>query len=291
MKVLKNSGIVCMTQLSNTFKSGTLYMQNAIRNFLFGSVVAVALAACGGESASGTASSSGESTGQKVVMGLDDSFPPMGFRNEKNELVGFDIDMAREAAKRAGLNVELKPIDWSAKESELNSKRVDMLWNGLTITPQRQQQLLLSKPYMDNHQIIVVRPDSGINTKADLNGKIVAVQDGSSAVDAVEADQNTAKSFKELKKYADNVTALMDVSAKRVDALVVDEVVGRYYVSKKPNEYKVLGDNFGTEQYAVAFRKDDQALEQKIQGALDSMKADGTSAKIATKWFGKDIIK
>lgn len=150
----------------------------------------------------------------------------------KNELVGFDIDMAREAAKRAGLNVELKPIDWSAKESELNSKRVDMLWNGLTITPQRQQQLLLSKPYMDNHQIIVVRPDSGINTKADLNGKIVAVQDGSSAVDAVEADQNTAKSFKELKKYADNVTALMDVSAKRVDALVVDEVVGRYYVSK-----------------------------------------------------------
>lgn len=266
-------------------------MQNAIRNFLFGSVVAVALAACGGESASGTASSSGESTGQKVVMGLDDSFPPMGFRNEKNELVGFDIDMAREAAKRAGLNVELKPIDWSAKESELNSKRVDMLWNGLTITPQRQQQLLLSKPYMDNHQIIVVRPDSGINTKADLNGKIVAVQDGSSAVDAVEADQNTAKSFKELKKYADNVTALMDVSAKRVDALVVDEVVGRYYVSKKPNEYKVLGDNFGTEKYAVAFRKDDQALEQKIQGALDSMKADGTSAKIATKWFGKDIIK
>ncbi|PIT31145.1 amino acid ABC transporter substrate-binding protein [Snodgrassella alvi] len=266
-------------------------MQNAIRNFLFGSVVAVVLAACGGESASGTASSSGESTGKKVVMGLDDSFPPMGFRNEKNELVGFDIDMAREAAKRAGLNVELKPIDWSAKESELNSKRVDMLWNGLTITPQRQQQLLLSKPYMDNHQIIVVRPDSGINTKADLNGKIVAVQDGSSAVDAVEADQNTAKSFKELKKYADNVTALMDVSAKRVDALVVDEVVGRYYVSKKPNEYKVLGDNFGTEQYAVAFRKDDQALEQKIQGALDSMKADGTSAKIATKWFGKDIIK
>lgn len=266
-------------------------MHNAMRKFLLGSVVAVALAACGGESASGTASDSTERNGKTVVMGLDDSFPPMGFRNEKNELVGFDIDMAREAAKRAGLTVELKPIDWSAKESELNSKRVDMLWNGLTITPQRQQQLLLSKPYMDNHQIIVVRPDGGINTKADLAGKIVGVQDGSSAVDAVEAEPNVAKSFKELKKYADNVTALMDVSAKRVDALVVDEVVGRYYVSKKPNEYKVLSDNFGTEQYAVAFRKNDQALEQKIQSALDSMKFDGTSAKIATKWFGKDIVK
>ena len=135
-----------------------------------------------------------------VVMGLDDSFPPMGFRNEQNELVGFDIDMAREAAKRAGLTVELKPIDWSAKESELNSKRVDMLWNGLTITPQRQQQLLLSKPYMDNHQIIVVRPDGGINTKADLADKVVAVQDGSSAVEAVEADPTVAKSLKELNK-------------------------------------------------------------------------------------------
>lgn len=266
-------------------------MHNAMRKFLLGSVVVVALAACGGESASGTASDSTERNGKTVVMGLDDSFPPMGFRNEKNELVGFDIDMAREAAKRAGLTVELKPIDWSAKESELNSKRVDMLWNGLTITQQRQQQLLLSKPYMDNHQIIVVRPDGGINTKADLAGKIVGVQDGSSAVDAVEAEPNVAKSFKELKKYADNVTALMDVSAKRVDALVVDEVVGRYYVSKKPNEYKVLSDNFGTEQYAVAFRKNDQALEQKIQSALDSMKVDGTSAKIATKWFGKDIVK
>ena len=268
-------------------------MQNIIRSLLYGSVLAFALAACGDKSSSTrpASASAQQDNNTLVVMGLDDSFPPMGFRDEKNELVGFDIDMAREAAKRAGLTVELKPIDWSAKESELNSKRVDMLWNGLTITPQRQQQLLLSKPYMDNHQIIVVRPDGGINTKADLADKVVAVQDGSSAVEAVEAEPNVAKSFKELKKYADNVTALMDVSAKRVDALVVDEVVGRYYVAKKPNEYKVLEDNFGTEQYGVAFRKEDQALQQKIQKALDSMKADGTSAKIATKWFGKDVGK
>lgn len=267
-------------------------MQNTIRSFLFSSVVAFTLAACGDHSSStsGASDSLGHEN-NRVVMGLDDSFPPMGFRDEKNELVGFDIDMAREAAKRAGLSVELKPIDWSAKESELNSKRVDMLWNGLTITPQRQQQLLLSKPYMDNHQIIVVRPNAEINKKSDLVGKVVGVQDGSSAVEAIEAEPDVAKSFKELKKYGDNVTALMDVSAKRVDALVVDEVVGRYYVAKKPNEYKVLDENFGTEQYGVAFRKDDQVLQKKIQTALDSMKADGTSAKIATKWFGKDVIK
>lgn len=268
-------------------------MQIAVRSFLFGSIVALMLSACGGESTP-AASSTGTTAvdNQKtIVMGLDDSFPPMGFRDDQNQLVGFDIDMAKAAAAKAGLEVKLKPIDWSAKESELNSKRVDMLWNGLTVTPQRQQQLLMSKPYMDNHQIIVVRVDSPIQNKTDLAHKVVGVQDGSSAVDAIEANGDVAKSFADLKKYPDNVTALMDVAAKRVDAVVVDEVVGRYYVAKKPDEYRVLKDNFGTEEYAVAFRKDDTELAQKIQSALDSMKADGTSAKIAQKWFGKDIVK
>ena len=82
----------------------------------------------------------------KIVVGLDDNFPPMGFRNEKNELVGFDIDMAREAAKRLGVEVEFKPIDWSAKEAELSGKRVDALWNGLTITEQRKQNILFTAP-------------------------------------------------------------------------------------------------------------------------------------------------
>lgn len=273
-------------------------MRYSIRSLFMAAAAAGVLAACGGqngqqaEQSASAASAGSEASAPKaaVVVGLDDSFPPMGFRDDKNELVGFDIDMARAAAEHAGLQVEFKPIDWSAKESELNSKRVDMLWNGLTITEERKQNLLFSNPYMENHQIIVVRPDSGVKTKADLNGKVVGIQDGSSAVDAVEKDP-VSKSFKELKKYADNVTALMDVQNKRVDAVVVDEVVGRYYVGKKPSEYVVLDDNFGTEEYGVGFRKDDVELQQKIQSALDSMKADGTSATISTKWFGKDIVK
>lgn len=271
-------------------------MQQYIRSVLVSSMTACILAACSGktDSSSAPAASDSHQTGQTgtttVVVGLDDNFPPMGFRDDKNELVGFDIDLAREAAKRAGFVAEFKPIDWSAKESELKSKRVDMLWNGLTITPERQQNMQFSKPYMENHQIIVVRPDENIKTKADLNGKVVAVQDGSSAVDAVNAD-TAAKSFKELKKYGDNITALMDLGAKRVDAIVVDEVVGRYYVSKKKDDYVILNDNFGTQEYGVGFRKDDSSLQQKFQKALDSMKEDGTSAKIAEKWFGQDIMK
>lgn len=226
-----------------------------------------------------------------IVVGLDDNFPPMGFRDEKNELVGFDIDLAKEAAKRLGAEVTFKPIDWNAKEAELNGKRVDVLWNGLTITEERKANILFTTPYLENHQIIVVLEKSPIANKAQLKGKVIGVQDGSSAIEAISKDEATAKSFKELKKFSDNVTALMDLSAGRLDALVVDEVVGRYYTAKKPGDYRVLDENFGTEDYGVGTRKDDTELMAKLQKALDEMKADGSAAAISTKWFGKDIVK
>lgn len=228
---------------------------------------------------------------QAIVIGLDDNFPPMGFRDDKGELVGFDIDLAREAGKRIGVEVQFKPIDWSAKEAELTGKRVDVLWNGLTITEERKANILFTTPYLENHQIIVVTDKSAITTKAQLAGKVVGVQDGSSAVDAIQKDTETAKSIKEIKKFGDNVTALMDLSAGRLDALVVDEVVGRYYTAKKPGEYRVLDENFGTEDYGVGTRKDDTELMAKLQKAMDEMKADGAAATISTKWFGKDIVK
>ena len=227
----------------------------------------------------------------KIVVGLDDNFPPMGFRDEKNELVGFDIDMAKEAAKRLGVEVVFKPIDWSAKEAELSGKRVDALWNGLTITEERKQNILFTAPYMENHQIIVVPAGSAIKAKADLAGKVVGAQEGSSAVDAIKKEEAVFKSFKELKTFGDNVTALMDLTTGRLEAVVVDEVVGRYYVAKKPDQYAVLEDNFGTEEYGVGLRKDDSALLAGLQKALDEMKADGSAARISTEWFGKDIIK
>ena len=227
----------------------------------------------------------------KIVVGLDDNFPPMGFRDEKNELVGFDIDMAREAAKRMGIEAEFKPIDWSAKEAELSGKRVDALWNVLTITEERKAKIGFTAPYMENHQIIVVAAKSAIYNKADMSGKVVGAQEGSSAVDAVKKEDAVFKSFKEFKTFGDNVTALMDLSAGRLEAVVVDEVVGRYYVAKKPDEYRVLEENFGTEEYGVGVRKDDTELLEKLNKAMGEMKADGTAAKIATQWFGKDIIK
>ena len=227
----------------------------------------------------------------KIVIGLDDNFPPMGFRDDKNELVGFDIDLAREAGKRLGIEVEFKPIDWNAKEAELSGKRVDVLWNGLTITEERKKNIAFTAPYMENHQIIVVKGDSPIQTKADMAGKVVGVQDGSSAVDAIEKDADTAASFKELKKYGDNVTALLDLTTGRVDAVVLDEVVGRYYTAKKPGEYTVLEDNFGTEDYGVGLRLEDTELHARVDQVLSEMKQDGSGEKISEQWFGKNILK
>lgn len=83
----------------------------------------------------------------KIVIGLDDNFPPMGFRDDSGQLVGFDIDLAQEASKRLGIPVEFKPIDWDSKEAALKSKQVDMLWNGLTITDERSQQIAFQALY------------------------------------------------------------------------------------------------------------------------------------------------
>lgn len=251
--------------------------------------VSAMLAACGQNDSPQAAAPA--AAAQKIVVGLDDNFPPMGFRDASNQLVGFDVDMAREAGRRLGVEVEFKPIDWSAKEAELNGKRVDVLWNGLTITEDRKKNIAFTAPYMANHQIIVVAAASPVKTKADLAGRVVGAQDGSSAVDAIKKDAPVAASIKEVKTFGDNVTALMDLSTGRLDAVVVDEVVGRYLAGKRAGEYRVLDDNFGTEDYGVGVRKDDTELLAKLDKSLDAMKQDGTAARISNQWFGANIVK
>ncbi|NLC35070.1 MAG: amino acid ABC transporter substrate-binding protein, partial [Alcaligenaceae bacterium] len=186
---------------------------------------------------------------------------------------------------------EFKPIDWSAKEAELHGKRVDVLWNGLTITEERKKHILFTKPYMANHQIIVVAEASDIQTKADLAGQVVGAQEGSSAIDAIQKETEVFESFKELKTFGDNVTALMDLSAGRLNAVVLDEVVGRYLADKREGEYRVLEENFGTEDYGVGVHLEDTELHAQLDKVLDEMKADGSAGRIATEWFGTDIIK
>jgi len=224
------------------------------------------------------------------TVGLDDSFPPMGFRDEKGEIVGFDIDLAKKAAEKMGVQVKFQPVVWSGVIMELTNKNIDLIWNGMTITDERKEKINFTKPYLANKQIIVVQKNSAVKTKADLAGKKVAVQAGSSSVDALKKDEATFKSLKQMVEFPNNTEALMDLAAGRVDAVVVDEVVGRYYIAKKADLYSVLADNFGSEEYGVGVRKTDAAFLAELQKALDSMNADGSAKAISEKWFGADIV-
>ena len=167
----------------------------------------------------------------ELVLGLDESFPPMGYRDSKTgDIIGYDISLAEEVAKRLGVTLKVQPIDWAAKEMELDSKNIDMIWNGMSVTDERVQNMFLSKPYLANTQCIIVAADSPIKTKADLAGKKVALQEGSSAMEAVMADEATYATIGELVTFAENLTAYMDLKAGRVDAFVVDRVVGEWII-------------------------------------------------------------
>ncbi|QAT39448.1 amino acid ABC transporter substrate-binding protein [Clostridium sp. JN-9] len=230
-----------------------------------------------------------KSKGQ-LVVGLDDSFPPMGFKDDKGQIAGFDIDLAKEAAKRMGVKAVFKPVDWDGVLMSLNNKDIDLIWNGLTITDERKQKIDFSKPYLNNSQVIVVNASSSYNSKNDFSNKTIGVQLGSSSEEALNKDSGFTKSLKEIRKYSNNTEALMDLSAGRIDAVVIDEVVARYYMQKKPDTYKILNDNFGKESYGVGIRKSDTSFKTELDKVLDDMKKDGTADKISEKWFGKSII-
>lgn len=224
-----------------------------------------------------------------LVIGIDDKFAPMGFRDANNKIVGFDIDYARAAAKKMGVKVQFQPIDWSTKESELSSGRIDLIWNGYTITDDRKKKVLFTKPYLKNSQVVVTLKNSKINKLGDLAGKTVGLQSLSSAADALDANPIKSK-IKKVTEYSDNVLALNDLKSGRLDAVVIDDVVIKYYMSKGNNSYKLLNESLAPEEYGVGVRKGNEALLKKLQKALDDMNQDGTAAKISQKWFGENKV-
>jgi len=224
------------------------------------------------------------------VLGLDDSFPPLGFRDANNEIAGYDIDLAKEVSKRMGVELKCQPIDWNAKEQELNTGKIDCIWNGFSITPEREAAMTFTKPYLKNAQVVVVRSDSGYKTLADLKGKSVGLQAGSSAADALTASADFKASIKQpVIEFKDNLTALMDLEAKGVDAVIMDLVVAKYNITQSGKPYAVLDEALSPENYGVGFRKADLALMNKVQSTLEAMATDGTIAAISKKWFGEDI--
>ncbi|MGG3279506.1 amino acid ABC transporter substrate-binding protein [Paenibacillus solani] len=229
------------------------------------------------------------SGGNELVVGIDDKFAPMGFRDENNDLVGFDIDYARAAAEKMGKEIKFQPIDWKAKESELSSGRIDLIWNGYTITDERKEKVLFTKPYLENSQVVTVLADSDISSLSDLAGKEVGLQALSSAADALSTNE-IHDQIKKINEFPDNVLALGDLKNGRVDAVVIDEVVLKYYMSKEEGTYRILDEHLAPEQYGIGVKKGNEDLLNSLQKALDDMNADGTAAKISEKWFGEDKV-
>jgi polar amino acid transport system substrate-binding protein len=224
-----------------------------------------------------------------LVLGLDDAFPPMGFRNDDNQIVGYDIDVANEVAKRLGVKLVPQPIDWNAKEQELNTGKIDCIWNGFTITDERKQAMTFTQPYLRNAQVVVVKKGSPYATLASLKGKKVGLQAGSSAAGALEAAKDFRASLKQVVEFKDNLTALMDLQAKGVDAVVMDLIVAEDNIKRSGKAYAILKETLAPEVFGVGFRKSDLALRDAVQGALEAMAKDGSLAKVTTKWFGSDI--
>lgn len=226
----------------------------------------------------------------KLILGLDDTFAPMGFRDDSEEIVGFDIDLAKEVASRMGVKLEIKPIDWSSSILSLNKGDIDVLWNGLTINETRKEQINFSKPYLNN-RLVIVKPKNrnDINSKNDLAGKILGVQVGSND-EALQSDP-ISKEAKEIRKYDVNVNAFLDLRAKRIDAVIIDEVAAQYYISQEKVDFVVVENSPLTEEfYGVGFRKTDSKLLAEVDRILDEMKSDGKASEISQKWFAKDIV-
>ena len=284
-----------LADMKNKFKS------NVLRVLFSFFLVAVLLPACGGQGASkgaeavqkNTSSAKDDETTkagnrQSIVVGVDAKTMPMVFwDNKTNTLIGYDIDLAKEAFARAGLQYEFKPIDWDKKEDDLLKKQnIDAIWSSLTISESRKKIFAFSSPYIKNKKSILVRADSSIRTKSDLGGKVVAVQVKSNSAEVVRNISGKEAPAK-VTEFAQRPDTFVAVLAGQADAAVTDSVIIDYYAANSPGKFRVLQDNLQEEEFGVAVRPTDTGLLEKINQSLASMQADGTSQAIYRRWFGE----
>lgn len=255
--------------------------------------IAALFAGCG-KSSSGQSQAQGGNSLEKIKkagvlkVGLEDSFPPMEFRDKQNELKGFDIDMANEIGKKLGVKTEFVCTDFNGIILALKSGKFDTIISGLSITDERKKEISFSDPYVMNSQIIVVKNgNTAIKGANDLKGKTVGVGLGTTS----ESVATKMQGLKEVKKYDKTTEELQDLLIGRIDAVIVDEPVGRYYISEadKKGKYEVLSEKLTKEPMGIGFKNEDKELKDAVQKAINELKKDGTFSKLSVKWFGADI--
>ena len=240
--------------------------------------------AAAGTEAAGTQTTDGEK--KTFTVGFDANFPPYGYQ-ENGEYVGFDLDLAQEVCDRNGWELVKTPIDWDAKNMELNSGAIDCIWNGFTLNG-REDDYTWTPAYINNTQVFAVNKNSGITKAADLAGKNVLVQADSSALAALQDEENTdikvlADSFGSLTQVPDYESALMELEAGSADAVAMDEGVALTKQAQNDN-IVILDDVISQEQYGIAFKKGNDELRDQVWSTLVEMEKDGTVDKIAAKY-------
>lgn len=251
-------------------------------------MAAAVLTGCGEKKGANTTADVDGGQVKTLTVGFDQNFPPMGFKAEDGSFTGFDLELAEEAAKRMGMEVKYRPIEWDAKDMELESGTIDCIWNGFSIQT-REDDYTWTEPYMKNNQVIVVRTADGIGDFAGLTGKAVVVQADSTAEKALADKPELTKTFGKLNPVADYNTAFMELESGAADAIAMDSVVAQYQIKDREDEFKILDEIISVEDYGVGVKKGNTELRDKIQNALEEMAADGTLASTSEKWFGEDV--
>lgn len=225
-----------------------------------------------------------------LVVGLDDSFPPMGFRNENNEIVGFDIDLAKVVSEELGMEVKFQPISWASKEQELNLGNIDCIWNGFAYNEERARTMTLTDAYIKGENYFILKNGSKITSQEELKGMKIGVQTGSTQAQDLEKSE-FAKSV-EIIQYGENLTAFMDLETGGIDALFCSNIIGNYLITSKNKDYETIpSENITISKGTViAFKQGNTKLRDKIQNTLVKLNEEGKLLEISEKWFGKDMI-
>jgi polar amino acid transport system substrate-binding protein len=221
-------------------------------------------------------------------IGVDDSYPPMEYKDDKNNTIGFDVDLGSEIAKKLGMKIELISTAWDGIFQALNTNKFDCILSSVSLTEERKQNFAFTRPYIANSQVIVVAPSNNtIKSGNDLAGKKVGAQVSTTAHDS--AIKLLQKIKFDLSTYDQVIQPFQDLKTGRLDAIIVDEVVARYYVTQDKSSYKVSSGKLTNEPIAICFSKDNTSLRDKIDSILDGFQKDGTMKKISEKWFTEDL--
>lgn len=226
----------------------------------------------------------------ELVIGLDDTFAPMGFRDEAGEFVGFDIDLANAVCEVLGVKAKFQPIDWAAKELELTSGNIDCIWNGMSITDERQQSMSLSQAYLNNMICVMTTAELDVKAFTDLENANIGIQAGSAALEAVKTSSVYDSIKDNITEYPTYDEVILDMQAGRLDCMIIDEVYGSYKNTKLNGAFMTSPVDFGDDMYAIGFRKSDTELTNAVNDAINTLIKNGKAAEISTKWFGNDIV-